>query len=140
MPHYAGEGGVSRLRRPQWIRSTALIPRLLPSGDLARVQQDSLELSGQRMDRFARAIEELHDATALWEGTIRTRGTFDARDVCEGEVQMFQLVGHPEADRCFTWESESDSGARSVHVVLRLPPIDSAEDAVRSVIVQGRPV
>jgi uncharacterized protein YndB with AHSA1/START domain len=89
------------------------------------------------MDRVARTIEELHDATALWEATIPVHRAPDERAVCEGKVEIFQLVGHPRAQRCFAWEGENGSGERTVHVVLRLPPIDSAEDAVRSVISQN---
>jgi hypothetical protein len=90
------------------------------------------------MDQLARAIEELHDATALWEATVRMRQTFGRHVVCEDKVQMFRLLGHPSAQLCFAWQSETELGKKETHVVLRLPPVDSAEDAVRSVIAQSR--
>ena len=41
----------------------------------------------------------------------------------------FLLLDHPTASRCYTWEKEGE-----LAVVLGQPPVNSAIDAVRSVI------
>src|SRR3954453_862391 len=59
-----------------------------------------------------------------------------ARPVCEGMVFVFDLAGHPDTDRAYGWASPvGKDGERQLHAVLHIPPIASAQDAVRCVLV-----
>ena len=55
----------------------------------------------------------------------------------KGEVEVFDLDGHPKAKRAYAWshrEGQDDNGERFV-TVLEIPPVDSAVTAVRASIV-----
>jgi len=57
--------------------------------------------------------------------------------VWQGDVEVFDLDGHPEAERAYAWshrEGQDDKGERFVAVV-EIPPVISAETAVRASIV-----
>ena len=49
---------------------------------------------------------------------------------------MFDLEGHPKATRAYAWSSPIEgSDRRRFYAVLHVPPITSAQDAVRAAIV-----
>lgn len=55
----------------------------------------------------------------------------------EGEVEVFDLHGHPKAKRAYAWshrEGSNDEGERFV-TVLEIPPVVSAITAVRASIM-----
>ena len=57
--------------------------------------------------------------------------------VWQGEVEVFNLRGHPTAKRCYAWahsSGENGKGKRYV-AVLELPPVDSAQNAVKVALV-----
>jgi hypothetical protein len=63
---------------------------------------------------------------------------FNGQTVWQGDVEVFDLTGHPYAKRAYGWshkEGKDDSGERFV-TVLELPPVESAETAVRVQIVK----
>jgi hypothetical protein len=60
----------------------------------------------------------------------RVRETFQGETVWEGEVLVFELVGHPSASRCYAWEVDGE-----VTAVLGEKPVDSALAAVRAAIL-----
>ena len=55
---------------------------------------------------------------------------FEGAEVWRGEVLVFDLQGHPKAQRCYCWEVDGQ-----VTAVLEVPPVRSARDAVRAAIV-----
>jgi hypothetical protein len=63
---------------------------------------------------------------------------FQGKTVWRGEVEVFDLHQHPTAKHCYAWshrEGPDDQGERFV-AVLEIPPVDSAQKAVRAAIVQ----
>jgi hypothetical protein len=62
--------------------------------------------------------------------------TWEGETVWDGEVQVFDLDGHPEASRCYAWSHETEGGKRRFFAVLHKPPVDSPAAAVRAAIVQ----
>jgi len=60
-----------------------------------------------------------------------------SRQVTEGNwtgvVDIFQLTGHPEAERCYGWQHR-ESGETKTEIVLGIPPVVSAETAVKAAI------
>lgn len=54
--------------------------------------------------------------------------------VWHGVVEVFDLVGHPSASRCYAWAYQRDGKERRV-VVLHAGPIDSPRRAVQAALV-----
>lgn len=94
----------------------------------------ALEGTMPQRDALAREIEQLHDSPALWEATIPVREVVDGEVVWNGKVEVYLLVDHDKAKRCYAWIGETAAGEKCVHVVLELPPIASAVDAVRTTL------
>ena len=90
-------------------------------------------------------IEPLQDAIRRMHGCasvhVRSEPVTEAhkgKTVWQGVVEVFDLQGHPTAKRCYAWshaEGRGDKGTRFV-AVLEIPPVDSAQAAVRAAIVQ----
>lgn len=59
---------------------------------------------------------------------------------CTRHGRVFDLVGHPAASVAYAWSSpiEGSDRRRFYAVVLGVPPINSAADAVRAAIVADR--
>ena len=57
--------------------------------------------------------------------------TFQGATVWEGEVLVFQLQGHPTAQRCYAWEVDGE-----VTAVLGEGPVDGPQAAVRAAIME----
>ena len=51
----------------------------------------------------------------------------------DGVVEAFELVGHPHAKRCYAWSYDENGETQYVNV-LEIPPVDSAETAVKIAI------
>jgi len=83
-------------------------------------------------------IRRLHGAEATHVESIAVKETFKGQTVWEGIVEVFDLVGHPEAHRVYAWANDTDDPERPRHhvTVLHLHPVKSAQDAVRAAIVQ----
>jgi hypothetical protein len=83
-------------------------------------------------------IFQLHGATAKHVNTVPVHEVFQGQTVWQGEVEVFDLTGHPKAKRAYAWshkEGENDAGERFV-AVLEIPPVDSALTAVRVSLVK----
>ena len=62
---------------------------------------------------------------------------FKGQTVWQGNVEVFNLTGHAKARRCYAWshlDGKADEDERFV-AVLEIPPVESAETAVRVSIV-----
>ena len=84
-----------------------------------------------------KVIENLHNCKASHIENVAVIERFGGKAVWEGIVQVFQLEGHPKADRCYAWSSPIEgSEKRRYYSVLHIPPVDSPEKAVRASIIQ----
>ena len=82
------------------------------------------------------AIDRLHNCNSEWEKSVPIKEMFQDRVVWEGTVQVFKLIDHPTAKKCYAWSYEvDDSGKRKFVAVLHQDPVVSAKDAVRAFIV-----
>ena len=80
------------------------------------------------------AIYRLHGCDSAHVGSVRVTEMFEGEAVWEGEVEVFDLIGHPTAERVYAWTHEKDDG-KLLHVaVLHKPPVDSPRAAVRALI------
>lgn len=84
------------------------------------------------------AIKKLHGCDAVYVRSENVLERFQGKTVWEGVVEVFDLVGHPKAKRCYAWShvhGEKDDQRRFV-AVLELLPVDSAKKAVQAAIVE----
>lgn len=80
------------------------------------------------------AIRQLHGCQAYHAETVSVTESFQGEVVWQGEVEVFNLRGHPKAERAYAWAHDTDNGKRYV-AVLKLPPVDSPQSAVKAAIV-----
>lgn len=82
------------------------------------------------------AILNVHGAQATHVETVPVTEEFQGETVWQGEVEVFNIRGHPKAQRCYGWgySTDEDQGRRYV-AVLELPPVDSPQSAVKAAVV-----
>ena len=82
------------------------------------------------------AIRHMHGCEARWVESVPVHERTDkGATVWAGEVQVFDLVGHPKARRAYAWSHETDNGRRRFHAVLGLPPVDGPVMAVKTAVL-----
>jgi hypothetical protein len=80
------------------------------------------------VDALREAIKNIHGCDSRWQKSVPVRETY-----WTGEVQVFRLIKHASAKRCFAWSYLAGSDRR-FHAVLEGPTVDSAASAVRAAI------
>jgi hypothetical protein len=74
----------------------------------------------------------------MWRETVPIHEVFQGKTVWQSDVEVFDLHDHPQAKRCYAWshlEGKNDERTRLV-AVLEIPPVVSAQKAVRFQIVK----
>ncbi len=90
------------------------------------------------IDQVQIAVSQLHNCGATWRETVPIHEVFQGKTVWQGDVEVFDLRGHPKAKRAYAWshlDGDKDERTRFV-AVLEIPPVESAETAVRVQIVK----
>jgi hypothetical protein len=90
------------------------------------------------LDRLQVAVSQLHNCGAVWHSTVPVHEVFNGQTVWQGDVEVFDLFKHPKAKRAYAWshlDGAKDELERYV-AVLEIPPVVSAETAVRVQIVK----
>ncbi|MGC9940863.1 MAG: hypothetical protein ABSE48_03455 [Verrucomicrobiota bacterium] len=66
------------------------------------------------------------------------REVFQGKTLWDGEVEVFDLTGHPKAKRAYGWSHPTggDNKAERFVSVLEVPPVNSPEVAVKMVIYE----
>ena len=88
--------------------------------------------------RLQQAIRDLHGCQSQYLETVTVKEMFQGKIVWWGDVEVFEIRGHPTAQRAYAWSQlagTSDQGSKYV-TVLELPPVTSPENAVRAVVSQ----
>lgn len=82
-------------------------------------------------------IEKLHGIRATHVETVPIKEEFQGQTIWEGEVEVFDLHGHPETNRVYAWahETEDADHPRRHVTVLHIPPATSPRKAVQASIV-----
>ena len=90
----------------------------------------------ESIEDLKKAVETTHGGKASLSQSVPVKETFDGKIVWEGVVHAFNLEGHPAATRAYAWSSPIEgSTKRRFYAVLEIPPVQSAQDAVRAAIV-----
>ena len=81
------------------------------------------------------AIRALHGCEARHVQTVPVKEVFRGETAWEGEVEVFDLAGHPKAKRCHAWGYLKETGKGwEITTVLELPPVSGPETAVKVAI------
>ena len=84
------------------------------------------------------AVSQLHNCGAVWRETVPVNEVFQGQTIWQGDVEVFDLHDHPKAKRAYAWghlDGNKDHRTRFV-AVLEIPPVNSAETAVRIQIIK----
>jgi len=86
-----------------------------------------------RIHRLKRAVERNHNCAATHAGSRLIVEPLPNGGIWRGLVEVFDLAGHPRADRCYAWMEPR--GRRSVSITrLRTSFAKSAQTAVRAAL------
>lgn len=90
------------------------------------------------IERLAMVVEHLHKCAATHRATVPVHEIFRGQTVWQGDVEVFDIKDHPKAKRAYGWshlDGAKEERTRFV-AVLEIPPVESAETAVRVQIVK----
>jgi hypothetical protein len=83
------------------------------------------------------AVERLHKCKASYIEDVAVIENFGDETIWSGIVHVFKIEGNSKADKCYAWSSPIEgSTKRRYYAVLKVPPIDTPEKAVRASIVK----
>lgn len=89
------------------------------------------------IENLRAVIGKVHGCDSKHVESVPVHEVFQGNTAWRGVVEVFDLIGHPKAKRCYGWshlEGEYDERTRYV-AVLEIPPVVSPETAVRTSIV-----
>lgn len=81
-----------------------------------------------------KAIKAVHGSDSRHVEAVPVRETFKGRTVWEGDVDVFDLIGHPKAKKCYAWAYDGKTGSNTI-AVLELPPVISPLTAVQAYVM-----
>jgi hypothetical protein len=85
------------------------------------------------ISELAAAVRAAYGCEPRHLQSCRVRERFAERIAWQGIVEVFELVDCPEARQCYAWSSREDGRVR-ITTVLKAPPVDSPEAAVRAIV------
>jgi hypothetical protein len=84
------------------------------------------------------AIWKLHGVASRHVATVPVKEVFGGETVWDGNVEVFDLYGHPKATKAYAWAHDTDDpkNPRRHVTILHIPPVTSAVMAVKAAIIQ----
>jgi hypothetical protein len=79
------------------------------------------------------AIRATHGCESRWEASIRVEDKFEGKTAWSGIVEVFSLIDHPKAKHAYAWTHREGNQDKTT-VVLKIPPVDSPQSAVKVAI------
>lgn len=90
----------------------------------------------QYIEELKAAILNVHGATATHVETVPVTEEFQGETVWQGEVEVFDIRGHPKAKRVYGWGFiVNENEGRKYVAVLEVPPVNSPQTAVQAAIM-----
>lgn len=80
-------------------------------------------------------IRRLHKCDASHTRTEMVKEVVNGQTMWEGNVEVFALLGHDDALRCYAWGHLHEDGKWEVTTVLAIPPVVSAQSAVLAAFI-----
>lgn len=88
------------------------------------------------IEELQAALLNLHGVSSTYVESVPVVEEFNGETLWQGEVEVFDIRGHPKANRAYAWghaTGENDQARRYV-TVLELPPVDSPQTAVKAAV------
>ena len=86
-----------------------------------------------RITHLRNTVQTTHRCKAEHVKSVPVIEMFWQKVAWDGVVEVFRLTGHPKAKRCYAWSFTEGKETRFV-TVLEIPPVESAQTAVRAAI------
>jgi hypothetical protein len=81
------------------------------------------------------AIQNLHGCNSRWIESVAIKEKIHGQTVWEGIVDIFDLIDHPAANRCYAWSYKIEGTEKWKYIaVLHQGSVKSPIDAVRAFI------
>jgi hypothetical protein len=90
-------------------------------------------MSDLYLQHLCQSFRRNHNCEAEHVETVPVVHRKKGKEVWRGNVEVFNLKGHPKAIRGYAWTVDQLK-AMETTTVLKLPPVDSPKTAVRSTI------
>lgn len=90
------------------------------------------------LETLTRAVSAMEGCPCSHAGTATVHEQMDGKTVWKGQVETFDLQGHPRAKRAFAWAYQDDSGETQFVSLLEQPPVVSPRAAVQIAIASRR--
>jgi hypothetical protein len=84
-----------------------------------------------KQDYIARlqvTVSQLHNCGAVWRQSVSVHEVFKGKTLWQGDVEVFDLNGHPKAMRAYGW---TYGEPEQIITILELPPVTDAQSAVK---------
>lgn len=95
-------------------------------------------MTSQYLWNLTEAIARMHDCSVSHSETTRVIEKVGDEFAFNGDVEVFDLEGHPKATKAFGWAWEDDAGEVQYIGILNVPPIDYPREAVQAAIVSKK--
>ncbi len=76
----------------------------------------------------------MHNCRPTHFGSEKVTETFDGNEIWSGDVEIFQLEGHPKANVAYGWAWKDGDEEIQYIGILKVPPVASPLDAVKAAI------
>ena len=83
--------------------------------------------------RLQKAIKEIRRCDSRHVESVPVVEQFEGQTAWQGTVEVFDLIGHPQATRAYAWSYRDGDKIKSV-TILEIPPVDSPQSAVKVAI------
>jgi hypothetical protein len=88
------------------------------------------------IEELKAVILNLHGCTATHVETVPVTEEFQGKTIWQGEVEVFDIRGHPKAKRAYGWGFViNENQGRKYVAVLEVPPVNSPLTAVQAAIM-----
>jgi hypothetical protein len=80
------------------------------------------------IERLKQVIFHLHGVDSRHARSVPVEEVFEGKTLWKGDVEVFELTGHPKAKRAYGW---SYGDPEEFITILELPPVTDAQSAVK---------
>ena len=89
----------------------------------------------ERIERIRNAVQQRERCRAKHVQSLRVKEKWLEEILWDGVVETLDLLDHPTAKRAYAWERWEPGEEPRYTVVLGIPPVNSANDAVKAAIM-----
>lgn len=93
-------------------------------------------MSEEDLDTLRKTVGMLHECTATHRDSVHVTERFQGQTVWDGDVQVFEIEGNPDATICYAWSYGKSASFRQYKAILHAEQVDSPQAAVRAVILE----